>query len=95
MILKRLSVFLLASGLACSPLALTAAESKPQPPAQGEERPDDVICETVTPIGSHIKRRVCATRQARDEARKANEEDLNRIKRGSGKPNSNAARGEL
>ena len=91
MILKRISILLLASGMSAN---VFDAPAKPEPPKAGEERSDDVICETVTPIGSHIKRRVCATRQARDDQRKANEEDLQRVKRGSGKPNSNAARGE-
>lgn len=83
MFLMRISAVLLACSL---PAAAFAAPAQPQPPKPGEERPDDVICETVTPIGSHIKRRVCATRQAREEKTKADQELMKRqTTRGSGK----------
>lgn len=89
MILKRTSVLLLACTVAS---AVFAADKKPQSPAPGEERPDDVICTTETPMGSHIKRRVCATREARDEAQKANQEAMERARRtGRGQANSEPA----
>ncbi len=83
MILKRLSVLLLSCGMAFS---LLAAQSKPEPPKPGEERPDDVICTFEMPMGSHIKRKVCATRQAREEKTKADQDLLRRQSaRGTGK----------
>ncbi len=83
MILKRLSVLLLSCGMAFS---LLAAPSKPEPPKPGEERPDDVICTFEMPMGSHIKRKVCATRQAREEKTKADQDLLRRQSaRGTGK----------
>jgi hypothetical protein len=82
MILKRLSVLLLSGGMVFS----LAAAPKPEPPKPGEERPDDVICTFETPMGSHIKRKVCATRQAREEKTKADQDLLRRQSaRGTGK----------
>ncbi len=89
MILKRLSVLLLSCGMAFS---LLAAQSKPQPPQPGEERPDDVICTFETPMGSHIKKKVCATRQAREDRTRADQELMKRhTTRGTGKPNADPA----
>lgn len=80
---KRVSMLLLAGGISFS---LSAAPAKPEPPKPGEERPDDVICTFEMPMGSHIKRKVCATRQARDDRTKADQETLRRqSSRGTGK----------
>lgn len=88
MIFKRISVLLLAGGLSAS---VFASSSSPQPPKAGEERPDDVICTFEKPMGSHIKRKVCATRQAREEKTKADQELMKVHTRGSGKANVDPA----
>lgn len=84
MILKPLFLSLLAAGMSTS---VYAAEPKPQPPKPGEERADDVICTVESVLGSHLKRRVCTTRQAREERAKADQKAL------QGLQQSKAARG--
>lgn len=85
MILKPLFLSLLAAGMSTS---VYAAEPKPQPPKPGEERADDVICTVESVLGSHLKRRVCTTRQAREERAKADQKAL------QGLQQSKAARGK-
>lgn len=83
MILERISILLLAGGMSAS---VFAAPAKPEPPKAGEERGDDVICTFETTMGSHIKRKVCATRQAREDKTQGDQELMRRQQtRGSGK----------
>jgi hypothetical protein len=81
MFLKRLTAGLLAGMVA---LAAQAGDAKTGLEAAANAAPDDVICTHETPMGSHIKRRVCATRAQRDEQTKLDQEAL-RSAQGRGK----------
>lgn len=62
-----------------------AADVKKGAQAAAEAAPDDVICTYERSVGSHIKRRVCATRAQRDEQARADQEAMgNTQRRGKG-----------
>ena len=52
--------------LACVLMAAQAAEVKSGAKAAAEAAPDDVICTYETPVGSHVKKRICVTKAERD-----------------------------
>lgn len=57
------------------------AEVKKGPQAAAEAAPDDVICTYEKSVGSHIKRRVCATRADRDAQAQADQEAMSKTQR--------------
>lgn len=86
----RSIALLLASALAASP-AFSAEAPAGKPRVQtGEEAaakaaPDDVICTYEQPIGSHLKKRVCSSRAARDAQAEADQKAMkNAQRRGKG-----------
>lgn len=87
MFVERLSVVCLLAGVAFSAQAAQAAK-KPQPAPRG----DDLICTYEQPVGTHIKRRTCATRADRDERARKDQEALQRM-RGPGAPRGAGASG--
>jgi len=44
--------------------------------AEAAAKPDDIICKQEKVTGSHLKKRVCATKSQRAAARKSAQEDL-------------------
>ncbi|HUS25048.1 MAG TPA: hypothetical protein VM369_08870 [Candidatus Binatia bacterium] len=64
-------------GTACAVQAETAK------PANSGARPDDVVCTYEKTTGSHLGRRVCATRAAREQRAKENQEAMTALRRGN------------
>lgn len=80
MFLKHLSIAFLLAGVAVSAHAAGNAK-KPK----AEPRGDDVVCTYEQPVGTHIKRRICATRADRAERTRKDQEAMQRM-RGPGAP---------
>lgn len=59
----------------------TAEEAKPPKPAKS---PDDVICKREKISGSHIKQRICFTRQQWDDIRRNSQNTAAAAMRGGG-----------
>jgi hypothetical protein len=55
-----------------------AGDATPAPPAAAS--PNDVICTTDHVVGSHIPHKTCATRRAREERAKADQEALDSLR---------------
>lgn len=91
MLLKSLTAALLAAAVSST----AHAEIKKGAQAAAEAAPDDVICTYEKSVGSHIKRRVCATRAQRDEQAEADKRALaGAQRRGKGfKSNADPASG--
>ena len=91
MFLKRLGVVgLLLAGLAAT--AQAAERAKKDQPAK-PQRGDDIICTYEQPVGTHIKRRTCATRAERQERARRDQEALQRM-RGPGTQQRTGATGD-
>jgi len=76
LLLPALLLALTASGPAL------AADKKRVHPT--EARPDDLICTYEKTTGSHLKKRVCATRSDREQRARADQDAMGNIKRGGG-----------
>lgn len=85
MYLKRLSAIILLAALAALAAPAPAADAKKPTARKKEARGDDVICTYEQPVGTHIKRRVCATRDQRAERARLDQEASRRM-RGPGTP---------
>ena len=77
MFLKRLSVAIAAAGMMASAQAVEVPVHKGAK-AAAEAGPDDVICTYEHSVGSHLKRRNCATRAQREERSR---QDQNAVRR--------------
>lgn len=63
------------------------AEAAPRPEDKAQEappRPDDVICTYQSEAGSHLKKRVCATRAARERKAQADQDMVKRVQQQNG-----------
>lgn len=85
MFLKRISaVVLVAASMAGT--AVAADTSRDKKPAAAEARPDDVICTYEQPVGTHIKRRVCVTRETRELQQRQSQDAAQRMRSPSNNP---------
>lgn len=77
MFLKRISAaFLVAASIVGTSAAGTSNDKKPK----AEARPDDVICTYEQPVGTHIKRRVCVTRENRELQQRQSQDAAQRMR---------------
>jgi hypothetical protein len=79
---KSLTAVLFAGVMAT---AAQATEVKVQKGAEAAAKaaPDDIICTYETTVGSHMKRRVCASRQDREQRAAAEQDRMNQMRRNS------------
>ena len=77
MFLKHLSVAVLAAALMSTAQAVEVPVKKGAK-AAAEAAPDDVICTYERTVGSHLKRRTCATRSQRDERARQDQDAVRR-----------------
>jgi hypothetical protein len=82
MFLKHLSVAVLAAGLMSAAQAVEVPVKKGAK-AAAEAAPDDVICTYEHSVGSHLKRRTCATRAQRNERARQDQDSVKRVGKGN------------
>ena len=78
MLLRYLGAAVLAAGMVAAAQAVEVPVQKGAK-AAAEARPDDVICTYERSVGSHIKRRNCATRAQRDERARQDQDAVGRV----------------
>lgn len=76
-----------AAALMAMVFSTAGAETTPRTGNKAQEappRPDDVICTYQSEAGSHLKKRVCATRAARERKAQADQDRVKRVQQQNG-----------
>jgi hypothetical protein len=88
----KLRVVTVVAALLC-PAVFSMAQAAEQKTAPAPGSPDEVVCTFEQTTGSHLGHKVCATRRAREERAKEDQEALQSMQRSGAKSSSGTAIG--